>query len=277
MKQAIGFLVVFALLIGVTVGYLVVNPAVFDPDDHPSPVVATIDADVPGTKIFCQGQLLGETPYALTWEKLEELGFLDEEELDPADPLRFDGWGESLFLGPTEEFKISLQAPEGAADRYLTVETPAGRRTRIESMTGPQRDGQPPTVVAHFKKAITPEGFRFRINLPDRVDPAAQTFTVELTGENMGHADIVGTHPEFAITCGDVDATWNQRVEQPAQPLPATWQRIRPGQTVTAKCVLNTPDLMGHYTISATFAYRGPPAKCPAVTVVSNAKLLLVR
>lgn len=271
MKQAVGILAIFALLIGATVGYLVVNPAAFDFNDRPSPVVVVIDADVPGTKVFCQGELLGETPFELTWERLDALGFLDEDDLDPADPVRFDGDG--LFLGPAEDFRITLQVPDAAAGEYLAVETPDGRRTKVAALGGPNRDGGPPRVVARLAPAATPEGLRFRISLPAHVDPAEPTFTVELVAENVGAKEIVGGQPEFAITCGDLDAAWNQRVQLEGQPLPEAWQRIRPGQAVTARYVMNTPDLTGHYAISATFGYRDQPA----VTAASNTKLLQVK
>jgi hypothetical protein len=61
------------------------------PAPDSEPVVAVIDAKVPGTRVYLRGQLLGEVPLELTAGRLRALG------IDPADgPLDEDGWAEAL-------------------------------------------------------------------------------------------------------------------------------------------------------------------------------------
>lgn len=60
--------------------------------------VAVVDAEVPGTRVFHRGQLLGEVPLVLTRERLAGLG-LDRTAAKHAETIQADGWGEALIFG----------------------------------------------------------------------------------------------------------------------------------------------------------------------------------
>ncbi|MDB5307177.1 MAG: hypothetical protein JWO38_1379 [Gemmataceae bacterium] len=268
-------------LAGLAVGRLL--PRTFSTETPVTPVtrpsvVAVIDAEIPGTKVFHRGQLLGEVPLELTRERLAELG-LDLTRPNYVGSLDHDGWGEALIFGEMDEdeLKLMLQVPDAEADRFLGVETPWGRRTKMGPWKGPGGE-EPRRVLAYFQKAQEADGLRFRVGLPDRVRRGTKA-VVELSCEIAGPAVVTGRRPHYRLLWGGFDTPWRRRVCLEDQPLPVEWATIAPGQTVRATFEMDVPPVAGDYSVFAVLHYDEPAegAKRTRGGTYSNSRVLRVR
>jgi hypothetical protein len=271
------------LLVGMTVTDLTRAPARAGRGE----VIAVIDAEVPGTRVYHRGELLGEVPLALSRERLAGLGLAPAAGLG-GDRLGIDLWGEALFFGREGEYelKVMLQVPEEFADRFLAVETPWGRRTQMgpcEGTPGPwegtQGGNDTPNVRVHFRPAQSREGLRVRLAVPAQVGRAAGAAAVELTCKNVGPATVAGGRPFVWIGWGGPDTPWQRRSWRKDVPLPAEWERIAPGQMVRATIEVPSPNVAGDYEVFATFDYNEPAAGSapPLGGWYSDTRLLRVR
>jgi hypothetical protein len=183
-----------------------------------------IDADVPGTEVFIRGQSLGTVPVRLTKACLNELCS------NPAAEMGHDGWGEGLFYGipSQEETKIMLKAPDAVADRYLSIETPWGRRSKIGMAEGHGKLG----LRVNLFTAVNKEGLRLAISVPDKTCSRAAPVKIELSCTNKGPAEIAGYRPEIEVLWGAFDTPWGRRGLKTVS-LPKEWSKIAPGQNLT--------------------------------------------
>lgn len=175
--------------------------------------------------------------------------------------------------------KLMLQVPEAHAGRFLSIETPWGRRTKM----GPWQGGgvfrgETSPMLAFFQKAETVNGLRVRVGLPERVERGTKAVAITVTCENAGPTAMAGRRPGCWLLWGGFDTPW-RRVCRKDVPLPKEWERVEPGQTVRATLDLDAPAVAGDYSVFVVFSYSEPSegAKRAPAGSYSNSALLRVR
>jgi hypothetical protein len=212
--------------------------------------VAVVDAVVPGTQVFWRDRLLGTCPVQLGVADVEAMG-LSPQRLRSKEAVSYDGYCQFLVVADEFEQKAHLmyRVPDDLRDRYLTIETPWGWRSK-HACGQVGDDG----VRADMALAIRS---RCRMALRVTCEPASclpgETVAVSFEATNHGDFLIVGENPRLSILCHPIVVGTRglplNRVE-----LPATWSRFKAGEVRHHVVTLVAPTEPGHYSVFGIFA-----------------------
>lgn len=240
-----------------------------------APASWRIESDVPGTEVFVGPQRLGATPLRLTRRQFESMGLIW-----PADPSKSpvgaDGWGEGLFTGEEgeQETRLMIRVPDEVADKYLSIETPWGRRNKIaaaEAAAGGTRCRVVPVVDETGLKLVLAAP-RSRIGATDAY------VTLDFSIEYMGEKYIKGFRPEVLVLLGTFRTPWNRR-SRTVFKLDRDWSTWEPKKSLKTTISLRTPSVAEDYSVFAVLRlYEGETGEALAIKPVhSNSALVRVR
>ena len=229
-----------------------------------------IDSDVKGTQVFLRGHLIGTVPLSLSQADFTKLG------LPVGSPsLQSDGWGESLFAGveDQQEEKLMLKAPDAVATQYLAIETPWGRRTKING-----GEILPNGFVCHMMPADR-WGATVTITAPVTVPLGSATANIHVVLANISDVRMSGSQPSLELHWGGFDTPWRNRSYKKF-PLADVWSSLEPGETREADLTISVPTIAGDYSAFATFDLQADNESTHLIrrgTVYSNSVMLRVR
>ena len=202
-----------------------------------SGVVATIDSTIPGSEVYYRATLLGTTPLRVTRDMCNEHGF----EI-PTDRLIVDGWGEGIAFGAEDEdeTKIMFLVPEPQRDKYLSIETPWGMRTKRSGSYG-NYNGPPVELKTDFMTLVDADGIRLELHAVSTARPSTD-IELRLTLYGTGTKVISGFRPELMAFWGNYDTPWRNR-SCGKMVLEEKFCRISPGDSFETTMTIRTPDV----------------------------------
>lgn len=207
-------------------------------------VVATIDSSVPGTEVYYRASLLGETPLEVTRTMCKEHGFKI-----PDDLLIFDGWGEGICFGTEDEdeSKIMFLVPQRERDRYLTIDTPWGERTKQRSVAYHNES----ELKTDFLPLVDDDGIRLELKPIETARPSTE-LTMSLTLSGTGEQEVTGCRPELMALWGSFDTPWRHR-SCSRMSLDERFSSIAPGDTLDVTMPIKAPDVASDYSVFVVF------------------------
>ena len=229
-----------------------------------------IDMAVPGTQVFYRAMLLGEVPYEMTEERLAELGFSGQ--------LDMDGWAEGLFFGKEGEYeqRIMYRVPDSEAEKYVEIETPWGRRTKLQGGSGEYGI----SMKANPRPVSNSAGLALEIEAQSRVKLQQPGISVKLVLRNVGDQEIVGFAPSLVLMWGTHDTPWRLRNSMEVR-LDSKWESVSPGEVLEEVVVMPTPNVAEDYSLFGLFNLfetdRADSELVSPGSVYSNSEYVAVR
>lgn len=214
-----------------------------------SAVVATIDAEVANTQVFHRDQLLGTTPLLVTEKMCERHGFLILQ-----DYIEIDGWGEWIEFAAADgggSKKLSFLVPESVRDRYLTVETPWGIRTK-QSGSRSNYNGLPVNLTTEPMPLVDADGIRLELHDLGEYK-TGEKIELRLTLAGTGGKAVVGFCPELMALWGDHNAVSCDRSCAKME-LGERFRTITPGDTHEITMPIKAPANSGEYSLFVVYS-----------------------
>ena len=210
-------------------------------------MVATIDSTVPGSEVYYRGTLLGTTPLRVTRTICNQHGFAI-----PSESLIVDGWGEGIAFGTEDEYeaKIMFLVPEPQRNKYLSIETPWGIRTKRSGSYG-NYNGPPVELKTDFMTLVDADGIRLGLHAIPTVKPSEQ-ISLRLTLSGTGTKDISGFRPELMAFWGSYDTPWRNRACEEMS-LEETFSKISPGDSFELTMPIRAPNVASDYSLFVVF------------------------
>src|ERR1051325_5871047 len=156
----------------------------------------TLDADVPGAKVYLAEKELGTVPVTLSARKLAELGVPNPRN-NPALTFNSDGFGETVFIAGAgdESFRFMFLVPATVRSDYVSAETPWGLRTRHAG--GSFHPGE--SFRVNFATVIRRDGLTLRVEPLDPVSTNKVPWKLHLDLVNRGAQALHGFRPSIQI------------------------------------------------------------------------------
>jgi len=244
--------------------------------DTGSPSAWKIDADVPGTEVYLGGQRLGVVPLRITKKQLADNGATLPQDASKS-AIGPDGWGEGIYAGDEgdNEAKLMFRVPDEQAVKYLPVETPWGRRTRVM----PTPDAAEGALRFKMAPAVDETGLKLGLSLPSsRVNVAEAYVTLEVSLEYTSDKYNKGERPELLVLLGTLRTPWNRRTKAVFK-LDRDWSTWEPKRARKTTVSIRTPSVCEDYSVFAVFRlYEGETGEALSIKPVhSNSVLIRVR
>jgi hypothetical protein len=234
----------------IIVGLLVRNDAFATNQE----AAVVIDSDVPGTKVYLRGQLLGVVPVQLSHVRLAELSLKCLPPEASSTGVEFDGWGEGVFFGDEDqdETKLMFQVPDAQSESYLNIQTPWGRRTKVGGGSSGRDPNQKLSPLKANMFPVGRDGLRLQLSMPGTVPLYAKSVNIDVSLTNVNPSEVTGYRPEIMLLWGTFDTPWRCRSNQ-TFPLPPAWSKIAAGQTLKTSIEVTPPSVAEDYSFFAVF------------------------
>ncbi|MEZ6138678.1 MAG: hypothetical protein R3C53_27655 [Pirellulaceae bacterium] len=170
----------------------------------------------------------------------------------PTDTLIVDGWGEGLAFGTEDEdeSRIMFLVPEPQRDKYLTIDTPWGIRTKRSGSYG-NYNGPPVALKTDFMTLVDTDGIRLELHPISTVKPSKE-IELQLTISGTGNRDIIGYRPELKALWGSYDTPWRNRSSS-EMALDEKLCTISPKDEFDILMPIRTPEVAGDYSLFVVF------------------------
>ncbi|MEM6470555.1 MAG: hypothetical protein AAF802_13445 [Planctomycetota bacterium] len=169
------------------------------------------------------------------------------------DYIETDGWGEWIEFDASDGLgskKITFLVPESFRDRYLTVETPWGIRTKRSGSCG-NYEGQPVRLTTGLMPLVEEDGIRLELHEVEKRQ-TGDRIELRLTLSGTGDKPVVGFRPELMALWGDQEAVWCDR-SCSKMALDEQFTTIAPGEHVTITMPIKAPKKAGDYSVFVVF------------------------
>lgn len=210
----------------------------------------TLDANVPGTKVFLADRQLGTVPVTLSAKTLASLGILNPRK-DSRLLFNTDGFKETVYVtGSDNELKyFTFQVPERVRAGYVPMETPWGIRTKHSG------GSFQPGIFVRVKcdPLVRNDGLSLTLDALQKVSNGKSPWKVQITLVNHGAQAVSGTRPSIKICQSIVTPRWSTPGRREVA-LPGEWATISLGQPMKTELSIDPPDVEGDYGIFVIFS-----------------------